>query len=157
MACQVLSFINAWVFSYARDTFLVPWYMKRVFNECWQLRAPHVQWCDGDFDGWDFLTFMGGKTRTVIFNGRYKFPFERTCLFIFALKNSCAYILSSVKLPAKLKFLSSIKSLSEELFLISVSFLRSSICAFPLLGLSFFCSSPSFDILWVFLVVSRDG
>ena len=157
MAYYVLSFINARVFSYARDTFLAPWYMKRAFNECWRLRAPHVQWCDGDFDDWDFLTFMGGKIRTVIFNGRYKFPFERTCLFTFALKSSYAYVLSSVKLPAKLKFLSSIKSLPEELILISVSFLCSSTCAFPLLSLSFSCSSHSFVIPWVSLAVSRNG
>ena len=89
---------------------------------------------------------MDGKTSTVIFNGRYKFSFERTCLFTFALKNSCAYNLSSVKLPAILKFLSSIKSLSEELFLIFVSFLHSSTRAFLLLSLSFSCSSLSFVI-----------
>ena len=84
-----------------------------------------------------FLTFMGGKIHTVTFNGRYKYSFELICLFTFALKSSGAHILGSVKLPAKLKSRSSIKSLSEELFLISVSSLLSLTCVFSLLSLSF--------------------
>ena len=146
MACQVLSSINARASSFARDTFLVPWYMKRVFIKCGRLCAPPCSMVRWRSNGGDLLTFMGGKTRTVIFNGRYKYPFERTYLFIFALKSSCTHILSSVKLPAKLKSLSSIKSLPGELFLISVSFLLSPTCVFSLLSLSFPCSSPSFVI-----------
>ena len=79
----------------------------------------------------------------VIFNWRYKYPFEPIRLFTFAFKSSCAHILSSIKSPTKLKSLSGIKSLSEELFLIFVSFL---------LSLSFFSSysSPSFFLPRVF-------
>ena len=78
---------------------------------------------------------MGGKNHTVTFNGRYKYPFELICLFTFALKSSCAHILGLVKLLAKLKSLSSIKSLFEELFLISVSFILSPTRVFSLLNL----------------------
>ena len=87
---------------------------------------------------------MGEKTRTVTFNGRYKYPFELIRLFTFALKSSCAHILSLVKLPAKLKSLSSIKSLSEKLFLISVSFLLSLTHVFSLLSFFSSYSSPFF-------------
>ena len=87
---------------------------------------------------------MGEKTRTVTFNGRYKYLFELIFLFTFALKSSCAHILSSVKFPAKLKSLNSIKSLSEELFLISVSFLLSLTRVFSLLSFFSSYSSPSF-------------
>ena len=87
---------------------------------------------------------MGGKTRIVTFNGRYKYPFELIYLFTFALKSSCTHILSSVKLPVKLKSLSSIKSLSEKLFLIFVSFLLSLTCVFSFLSFFSSYSSPSF-------------
>ena len=87
---------------------------------------------------------MGEKTRTVTFNGRYKYPFELIRLFTFALKSSCAHILSLVKLPAKLKSLSSIKILSEELFLISASFLLSLTRVFSLLNFFSSFSSPSY-------------
>ena len=100
---------------------------------------------------------MGGKTRTVTFNRRYKYPFEPICLLIFALKSSYAHILSSVKSPAKLTSFSSIKSLSEELFLISVSFLLSLTHVFFLLSFFSSYSFPSFVLPRVFLAVSRDG
>ena len=87
---------------------------------------------------------MGGKIRTITFNGRYKYPFELICLFTFALKSSCAHILVHSNFQPKLKSLSSIKSLSDELFLISVSFLLSPTRIFSLLNLSFFHSSPFF-------------
>ena len=87
---------------------------------------------------------MGGKNHTVTFNGRYKYPFELICLFTFALKSSCAHILSSVKLPATLKSLFSIKSLSEELFLISVIFDLSLTHVLSLLSFFSSYSSPSF-------------
>ena len=87
---------------------------------------------------------MGGKTRTVTFNGRYKYPFELICLFTFALKSSYAHILSLAKSLAKLESLSSIKSLSEELFLISVSFLLRLTHAFSLLSFSSSYSPLSF-------------
>ena len=80
----------------------------------------------------------------VIFNWRYKYPFELIRLFTFALKSSCAHILSLVKFPAKLTSLSSIKSLSEELFLIFVSFLLSLTRVFSLLSFFSSYSSPSF-------------
>ena len=100
---------------------------------------------------------MGGKTRMVIFNWRYKYSFEPICLFTFTLKGSYARILSQVKSSATLTSLFSIKSLSNELFLISISFLLSLTHIFLsskflfLLFLSFFCPSLSL------LAVSRDG
>ena len=62
------------------------------------------------------------------------------CLFTFTLKSSCAHNLNLVKCSAKLTSLFSIKSLSEELFLTSVSFLLSLTRIFSLI--SFFSSYP---------------
>ena len=100
-------------------------YAECVLIKFWQLYAPHVKRCDGNPTVGVSLAFMGGKTRAIYFNGRYKYPFEPICLFTLTLKSSCAHTLNPVESSAKLTSLFCIKSLSEELFLISVSFLLS--------------------------------
>ena len=87
---------------------------------------------------------MGGKTSTIIFNWGYKYSFEPICLFTFTFKSSYAHILSPVRSSAKLTSLFNIKSLSEELFLISVSFLLSLTHIFFLLSFFSFYSFLSF-------------
>ena len=156
MACQVLSFISARAFSLVQGTFLVLRYTEHALIKFWRLCAPHVKWCDSNPTVGTSLAFMGGKTRTVIFNRRYKYPFEQIYLFTFKLKSSCAHILSPVKSSAKLTSLFSIKSLSEELFLTSVSFLLSNsyFLSSKFLFLSFLSFfRPSLSLL----AVSRDG
>ena len=140
MACQVLSFVSARAFSLVQGTFLALWYAECILIKFWRLCAPHVRRCDGNPTVGVSLAFMGGKTRAVYFNGRYKYPFEPICLFTFTLKSFCAHTLNPVKYSTKLTSLFSIKSLSEELFLTSVSFLLSLTHTFSLL--SFFSSHP---------------
>ena len=140
MACQVLSFVSARAFSLVQGTFLALWYAECILIKFWRLCAPHVRWCDGNPTVGVSLAFMGGKTSAVYFNGRYKYPFEPICLFTFTLKSFCAHTLKPVKYSTKLTSLFSIKSLSKELFLISVSFLLSLTHTFSLL--SFFSSHP---------------
>ena len=140
-----LSFISARAFSLVQGTFLVLRYTEHALIKFWRLCAPHVKWCDSNPTVGTSLTFMGGKTCTVIFNQRYKYPFEQICLFTFKLKSSCAHILSPVKSSAKLTSLFSIKSLFEELFLISISFLLSLTHIFSLL--SFFSSHSSLSFV----------
>ena len=115
-------------------------YAECILIKVWWLYAPHVRWCDGNPTVGVSLVFMGGKTRAVHFNGRYKYPFEPICLFTFTLKSSCAHTLNPVKYSTKLTSLFNIKSLFEELFLTSVSFLLSLTHTFSLL--SFFSSHP---------------
>ena len=141
MACQVLSSISARAFSLVQGTFLALRYTERALIKFWRLCAPYVRRCDGNSSVGTSLAFMGGKTRTVIFNLRYKYPFEPICLFTFTLKSSCAYILSPIKSSTKLTSLFNKESLSDELFLISVSFLLSLTHIFSLLS---FFSSHSF-------------
>ena len=144
MACQVLSSVSARVFSPDQGTLLALRYTERVLIKFWWLGASHVQRCDGNLTVGTSFDFMGGKTRTIIFNWGYKYPFEPICLFTFTLKSSCAHILSLVKSSAKLTSLFSIKSLSEELFLISISFLLSLTHIFFLLSFFSFYSFLSF-------------
>ena len=141
MACQVLSSISTRAFSLVQSTFLVLRYTERALIKFWRLYAPQVRWCNGNPTVGTSLAFMGGKTCTVIFNWRYKYPFEPICLFTFTLKSSYAHILSLVKSLAKLTSLFRTKSLSNELFLISVSFLLSLTHIFSLLS---FFSTHSF-------------
>ena len=95
-------------------------------------------------NGGNFFNLYGRENPCDYFNWRYKYPFEPVCLFNFTLKSSYAHILSSVKLSAKLTSLFSIKSLSKELFLISISFLLSLIHIFSLLSFFSFYSFLSF-------------
>ena len=162
MACQVLSSISARAFSLVQGTFLALRYTKRVLIKFWQPCAPHVRRCDSNPTVGTSLAFMGRKTHMFIliwginthlngyFNLRYKYPFKPICLFTFTLKSSCTHILSPVKSSSKLTSLFSIKSLSKEFFLISVSFLLSLTHIFSLL--SFFSSHfiLSFVPPWVF-------
>ena len=65
MACQVLSFVSARVFSPDRGTLLALRYMGRVLIKFWQLCAPYVRRCDDNPTVGTSLAFMGEKTRTV--------------------------------------------------------------------------------------------
>ena len=143
MACQSLSSISTRASSSARDTFLAPWYVKCIFIKCGGLCALHFQWCDGNLTVEISLPLWAGKSAQLLLIGSINDSLELIYLFTFALKSSGAHTLGSVKLPSKLKSLFSIKSPSEELFLLSVSFLLSLTRVFSLLGLSFYCSSLS--------------
>ena len=137
MACQVLSSVSARAFSLVQGTFLALRYTERTFIKFLRLYAPHIRRCDDDPTVGTSLTFIGGKTRTVIFNWRYKYSSKPIRLFTFILKSSCTYILNPVKFSAKLMFLFSIKSMSKELFLIFVSFLLPLTHIFSLLSFFF--------------------
>ena len=137
MACQSLSSISTRAFSSARDTFLVSWYVKRVFIKCGRLCAPHVQRCDDNLTVEISLPLWAGKPAQLLLMGSINDFLELICLFTFVLKSSGAYTLGSVKLPSKLKSLSSTKSPFEEIFLLSVSFLPSLTHDFSFLSLLF--------------------
>ena len=131
-------------------------YTERVPIKFWQLCAPHVGRCDGNPTVGISPVFMGREKSCGYFNWGYKYPFEQICLFTFTSTSSCAQTLNPVKCPAKLMPSFSIKSLSEELFLISVSFLLSLTRTFSFL--SFFSSYPFFPLPFLeFLVDPRDG
>ena len=61
MACQVLSSVNARVFSLVQGTFLVLQYTERALIKFWRLGAPHVQRCDGNLTVGISLTLWVGK------------------------------------------------------------------------------------------------
>ena len=60
-ACQSLSSISSRDSSSARDTFLEPWKLKRVFIKCERLCASHVQRRDGDLTVEISLPLWAGK------------------------------------------------------------------------------------------------
>ena len=144
MACQVLSSISARAFSLVQGTFLALRYTERALIKLWLLCTFYVRLCNSNPTVGTSLAFMGRKTHTVIFSWRYKYPSKPICLFTFTLKSSCAHIQNSVKSSAKLTFLFSIKSLSEELLLFFVSFLLPLTHILSLLSLFFSHSFLSF-------------
>ena len=91
----------------------------------WQLCAPHVGRRDGNPTVGISPVFTGTKNHAVTLIRGYKYPFELIYHFTFTSKSSRAYTLNLVKCPVELTPSFSIKSLREELFLTSVSFLFS--------------------------------
>ena len=149
-ACQVLSSVNGRAFLFAQDTFLALRYTEWVFIKFWQLCAPHVGRRDGNPTVGISPVFTGTKNHAVTLIRGYKYPFELNCHFTFASKSSCAYSLNLVKCPVELTPSFNIKSLLEEFFLTSVSFIFSLTYTFSFLSLFLSCHFLSFTLLWVF-------
>ena len=76
-------------------------------------------------DGRDTSNSLGEKTHVVTFNWGYIYPIELIFPFTFSFKRPYAYTSNLVTSPTVLATSFSIKSLLEELFLISVSLLLS--------------------------------
>ena len=125
MACQVLSSVNVRAFLFAQDTFLALWYTGRVFIKFWQLCASHVGRRDGNPTVGISPVFMCMKNRAVTLIRGINTHSNLICHFTFTSKSSCTHTLNLVKCPIELTPSFSIKSLPEELFLTSVSFLFS--------------------------------
>ena len=69
MACQVLSSVNARVFSLVQGTFLVLQYTERALIKFWRLCAPHIQRCDGNLTVGISLTLWAGKPTQLFLIG----------------------------------------------------------------------------------------
>ena len=97
-----------------------------------------------------FPSLYGREKPSGYLNWEYKYPFEWVCHFTFASKSFYAHTLNLVKCPVELTPSFSIKSLPEELFLTSVSFLFSLTNTSSLLSPRLYCPFLSFVFLWIF-------
>ena len=147
MACQVLSSVSVRAFLFAQDTFLALRYTEQVFIKFWRLCAPYVGRRDGNPTVGISSVFIGTKNPCGYLNWGYKYPFELICHFTFTSKSSCTYTLNLVKCPIELTPSFNKKSLPEEFFLTSVSFLFSLTYTFSFLSLFPSCPFLSFALL----------
>ena len=120
-----MSSVGVKAFSFAYNTSLALRYLKRVFIVFWRLCALHIRRCDDNLTTRIPPAFIGGEKLGGYLNWGYKYPFELACHLTFTSKSFCTHTLNLVKCPVELTPSFSIKSLPDELFLTSVSFLFS--------------------------------